>query len=207
MRRWVLMILAVVLYNSWLAWPLNGSPDALLAYISELAAADQPFSWFFRAADAAAATVYGVIAFLGWHGWTRWLGRRHSRHVSLALLTVAAGTMLDVSFNLPCAESRDLACAAMPSIKRHLHEVASVIVSAGQVACIALVAWARARRGWTRAVRAMTGLAAVVAVLLVASAAMPLVLPGAQGPVQIVQILLCSGWIGYLAWQLPSSHA
>ena len=163
MRRWVLMILAVVLYNSWLAWPLNGSPDALLAYISELAAADQPFSWFFRAADAAAATVYGVIAFLGWHGWTRWLGRRHSRHVSLALLTVAAGTMLDVSFNLPCAESRDVACAAMPSIKRHLHEVASVIVSAGQVACIALVAWTRARRGWTRAVRAMTGLAAVVA--------------------------------------------
>mgnify|MGYP000857035120 CR=1 FL=1 len=203
MRRWGLAVLAVVLYNSWVAWPLNGDPGVLLGYISELAAADQPFSWFFRTADYAAAAVYAAIAALGWRGWAGWLGRR-SRHVAVALMVVAVGTALDATFNLPCAESRDAACAAAPSIQRHLHEVASVVVSSGQVATIGLVAWGRSvRRGWTRAVKAVASLAVLVAGLLVTTAVAPYLWPGSQGPVQIVQIVLCSVWVGYLAWRLP----
>ncbi|GGO94675.1 DUF998 domain-containing protein [Actinomyces gaoshouyii] len=200
----ILAILAVVLYNTWLAWPLNGSPDALLGYVSELAAADQPFHDFFRAADIAAAAVFAAIALLGRRGWAGWIGARWSQRLCLALLGVAVGTALDAIFNLPCAESRDQACAAVPSMGRRLHEAASVFTSTAQVAMIVIVALALAAcRGWNRRVRQVVWLAAVVTVLLLISVAAPYVLPGAQGPVQIVQILLCSLWIAHLAWRLP----
>ena len=207
MRRRALAILAVVLYNTWLAWPLNGSPAALLGYVSELAAADQPFAWFFRAADIAAAAVFAMIALLGRRGWRGWLGAHWSRRLCLALLAVAGGTPLAVLFTLPCAEGRGRAGAAMPSTERHLHEAASVITSTAQVAMIAIVALALAARdGWTRRARQVARLAGVVTVLLLASAVAPYALPGAQGPIQIVQILLCSLWIASLAWHLPQEQ-
>ncbi len=206
MIRWVLAILAVVLYNGWLAWPLNGSPDALAGYVSELAAADQPFSWFFRSTDLAAALVYAVIAALGWRGWRRWLGRG-SRHVATAVLAVSFGTILDVVFNLPCARSRDEACAAGAQLQVHLHEVTSTIVGIGQLAVIVLVAWAlAARQGWKREARAVAVLAVVVASLMVAVVVAPYVWPGMQGVVQIVQIVICSLWLGYLALRLSPSR-
>ncbi|WP_366180571.1 DUF998 domain-containing protein [Actinomyces timonensis] len=207
MRRQVLAVSAVVLYNTWIAWPLNGGPDALLGYVSELAAADQPFSWFFRAGDIAAAVVFALIALLGRRGWEAWLGQRWARRVCLALAGVTVGTVLDVIFNLPCAESRDASCAAMPSLQRHLHETASAITSVAEVAMITLVALALAARdGWTRRARQAAQLAGVVTVLLLTSAVAPYALPGVQGPIQIVQILLCSLWIAYLAWQLPQEQ-
>lgn len=207
MRRWVLALSAVVLYNTWLAWPLNGSPDALLGYVSELAAADQPFAWFFRAADIAAAAVFAIIALTGRRGWEAWLGQPWSRRLAVALAGVALGTALDVIFKLPCAESRDAACAATPSLQRHFHEAASVITSTAQVAMIAFVALAlAARSGWTRLARQVAWLAGVVSALLLSSVAAPYVLRGAQGPIQIIQILLCSLWIAYLAWHLPQEQ-
>ncbi|QKD80396.1 DUF998 domain-containing protein [Actinomyces marmotae] len=207
MRRWFLAVGSVVLYNSWLAWPLNGRPDALLGYVSELAADDQPFAWFFRAADIAAAVVFAITGLLGRRGWQAWLGARWSRRLGLSLLVVAVGTALDIIFNLPCAESWDDACAAMPSIERHLHEAASAITSTAEVAMIAIVALALAARdGWTLRARQAAWLAGLVTVLLLISAAAPYALPGAQGPIQVVQILLCSLWIAYLAWRLPQEQ-
>lgn len=206
MIRWVLAILAVVLYNGWLAWPLNGSPDALTGYVSELAAADQPFSWFFRGADLAAAVVFAVIGMLGWRGWRRWLGRG-ARRVATAVLTVSLGTVLDVIFNLPCSQSRDAACAAASRQQVHLHEVASTLVGVGQLAVIVLVVWVLVvREGWTRRVWVIAVLAVVVAALMLAVVAAPYVWPGMQGVVQIVQIVLCSLWLGYLALRLSPSR-
>ncbi len=200
--RLVLALLTVVTYNSWLAWGLNGDPQALSGYLSELAAQDQPYQWFFRLGDLAAAVVFVVIATLGRHGWSRWLGGR-APHVAVALALVAVGTALDTLFNLPCAESRDPVCAGTPSVIRHLHEAASVLVSVALVAMIALVALGMFERdGWTGRVWAVVGFAVVVGALLLFSAAAPALAPGTQGAVQIIQVVACSAWIALLAWRL-----
>ncbi len=203
MRGRVLAVAALVTYNSWLAWRLNGHPDALSGYLSELAAQDQPYQWFFRLGDLLAAATFAVIAWLGRRGWAEWLGRR-APHVAAALLVAAAGTALDVMFNLPCAESRDAVCAATPSLARHLHEAASVLVALGFLAMLALSALGLAERdGWRPRALAVAGLTAVVAVLLAASVAAPAVAPGTQGVLQAAQVVLCSGWVAVLAYQLP----
>lgn len=206
MRGRVLAVLVLVTYNSWLAWRLNGHPEALSGYLSELAAQDQPFQWFFRLGDLAAAVVFVTVAALGRRGWTPWLGHWAPR-VAAGLVLVGVGTALDVVFNLPCAESRDAVCAATPSLARHLHEACSVLVSVSLVATIGMSAVGMAARGgWHAPARLTAGLAAVVAVLMVTSVAAPAVAPGTQGPVQAVQVLLCSGWIALLAWRLPGGR-
>ncbi|MDO4900358.1 DUF998 domain-containing protein [Actinomyces sp.] len=200
--RGVLAVLALVTYNSWLAWRLNGDPGVLSGYLSELAAQDQPYQWFFRLGDLAAAVVFAVIAALGRRGWSRWLGRR-APQVAAVLALVAVGTALDTLFNLPCAESRDPVCAETPSLVRHLHEAASVLVSVALVALIALVALGMAERdGWTGRARAAVGFAVVIGALLIFSAAAPALAPGTQGWVQILQVLACSAWMALLAWRL-----
>lgn len=204
MRRCGLAVLVLVTYNSWLAWPLNGDVRVLTGYLSELAAQDQPYQWFFRLGDTLSAGVFAVVAVLGCRGWEPWLGRR-APQAALALLLVALGTLLDAVFNLPCAESRDALCAATPSITRRLHEGASVLVAVGLVAVIGLAALGMAERHgrWGRSARLTAGLTALVGVLLVASAVAPMVAPGSQGAIQAVQVVLCSGWIATMAWRLP----
>ncbi|QHO90875.1 DUF998 domain-containing protein [Actinomyces sp. 432] len=204
--RVVLALLAVVTYNSWLAWRLNGDPRALFGYLSELAAQDQPYQWFFRLGDLTAATVFAVIAVLGRRGWSRWLGVR-AQHASVALGLVAAGTALDSLFNLPCAESRDAVCAAMPSQARHLHEAASVLVSVALVTLIALVALGMAERnGRTARFWAVVAFGVVIAALLLFTAVAPRLAPGTQGPVQAVQVLACAAWMALLAWRLEDER-
>jgi len=200
--RFVLSPLAVVTYNSWLAWRLNGDPRALCGYLSELAAQDQPYQWLFRLGDLLAAAVFAVIAVLGRRGWGRWIGPRAAQ-VSAALLVVAAGTVVDALFNLPCAESRDAVCAATDSLVRRVHEASSTVVSVSMLVLIGLAAlgwWEQER--WTARVRATAGFAVGVGVLLLLSAVAPTLAPGMQGPAQIVQVLACSAWIGLLAWRL-----
>lgn len=207
MRGRVLAVTALVTYNSWLAWRLNGDPEVLTGYLSELAAQDQPYQWFFRLGDTLAASTFAVIAALGRRGWVPWLGRR-APQAALALLLVALGTFLDVVFNLPCAESRDALCAATPSITRRLHEGASVLAAVGLVALIGLSALGLAERHgrWERSARLTAGLTALVGVLLLVSAVAPLVAPGTQGAIQAVQVVVCSGWIAVMAWHLPGAQ-
>ncbi|MBE6482063.1 MAG: DUF998 domain-containing protein [Actinomyces ruminicola] len=200
--RAMLVLLAIVTYNSWLLWRLNGDPRALSGYLSELAAQDQPYQWLFRLGDLLAAAVFAVIAVLGRRGWGRWIGPRAAQ-VSAALLVVAVGTVADAVFNLPCAESRDAVCAAAPSLVRRVHEASSTVVSISMLVLIGLVAlgwWERER--WSGRVRATAGLGVVVAALLFSSTVAPKLAPGTQGAVQIIQVVLCSAWIGLLAWRL-----
>ncbi|MBE6483536.1 MAG: DUF998 domain-containing protein [Actinomycetaceae bacterium] len=205
--RYALAILAFVAYNSWVLWPLNGDPEAILGYLSELAAGDQPYHWLFRGCDLLAASIFAIIALLGWRGWAGWLGRR-APQVAVALLTVAVATVFDVTFNLPCAESRDAVCKATPFAVRHVHEAASVIVGLALVALIGLVAIAFAEQDGRRG-RAcwVAAFGLLVAALLLASAILPAFLPLTQGPVQAVQVLLCSGWIAYLAVHLSEGRS
>jgi hypothetical protein len=118
--RWIAIIgtaLGMVLYSNWL---LEFAIDITLpdpdAFISELAAADQPYSSWFRGLDVAAAGCLaaaaaagiarstGALAKLGW-----WM-----------LAAFAAATVLDSSiWSLVCAPHSDALCAA--------HEVASAV--------------------------------------------------------------------------------
>ncbi|MDO4243396.1 MAG: phosphatidylglycerol lysyltransferase domain-containing protein [Actinomyces sp.] len=134
---------------------------------------------------------------------------RRGEQDAAELLAVGVGTALDVVFNLPCAESRDPLCAATPSLTRHPHEACSVPVSVSLVATIGLSAVGLASRGgWRGPARLTAGLAVVVAVLMAATVVLPSWAPGTQGPVQAIQVVLCSGWIALLAWRIPGrSHA
>ncbi|MDO4887459.1 MAG: DUF998 domain-containing protein [Actinomycetaceae bacterium] len=195
----------VVFYNSWVLWPLNGDPQVLSGYLSELAAQDQPYQWVFRLTDVASACAFGAIAALGRRGWASWLGR-WSAYLALALLLAAVGTVLDAIFNLPCAESRDAACASTFGVVRRLHEAASVLASVALIAIIGLVALAFAELDgcWSRRAVAVAAFAVLVAILLVSSAVLPFVVPGVQGPLQLVQVPLSSAWIAFLAWRLDA---
>ena len=205
MRGRVLGAAAVVSYNTWLAGPfLTGDAGVLSGYLSELAAADQPYQWFFRLGDLLAAAVFATIAVLGRTGWSYWLGQWSSR-VSAALLAAAGATALDAVVNLPCAESRNAACAAVPSLSRRIHEISSVSVGIALLAVIGLVAAALVQQdGWSPAARSCAGLALAVGALMAASAVAPWAAPGTQGATQAVQVLACSIWVGMLAWRLPS---
>lgn len=203
--RWGPRLLAVavfILYNSWLAWPLNGNPQILRGYLSELAALDQPYSWFFRLGDALAALVIALIAWLGRQRWEPWLGA-WARRLSMALFLAAGATLLDVVFALPCAESHDSVCAATPSLTRQLHALTSGTVGVAFLLSFVCVAWGlRAGRGWDGAARSCLALGAVAGVLMLHSALAPWTAPGTQGPVQALQVMLCSLWVAALAWSM-----
>lgn len=197
--------LVVVTYNSWVLWWLNDDPLVMHGYLSELAAQDQPYQWLFRLGDLLAAVGFLLTAWWGRRAWSHWLGP-WARWVAAAVAVAGLGTALDVSCNLPCAESRDPVCAATPYLVRHLHELASVLVGAALVAAIALVAWALARRGgWGWRPMGVAGLALLVSGLMVGSVLLPLVLPASRGPVQALQVLLCSAWVALLALRLEGA--
>ncbi len=201
-RSRLLAGLVVVTYNSWVLWWLNDDPLVTHGYLSELMAQDQPYQWLFRLGDLLAAICFLLTAWWGRRAWRAWLGT-WAGWVAAAVAVAGLGTALDVSFNLPCAESRDPVCAATPYLARHLHEMASVLVGVALVAAIALVAWALSwRDGWGWRPAGVAGLALLVACLMVGSVLPPLVLPASRGPVQALQVLLCSGWVAWLALRL-----
>ncbi|WP_051865321.1 alpha/beta fold hydrolase [Streptosporangium roseum] len=139
-------------YSAWLpAQFLNpgiGGPDA---YVSELAAADQPWSWLVRAADVIAGIAcLAAVALVpderpGRWGALGWLG--------LALL--GGMTVLDSGlFPLDCAALSDPVCAAAEAAGRvspshRIHTVTSALASAGaMVSLLALPVSALRRPRW-----------------------------------------------------------
>ncbi|WP_194949332.1 DUF998 domain-containing protein [Actinomyces trachealis] len=205
LRSRLLAGLVVTTYNSWVLWWLNDDPLVAHGYLSELAAQDQPYQWLFRLGDLLAAVCLLLTAWWGHQAWRPWLGS-WARWVAASVAVAGLGTALDASFNLPCAESRDAVCAATPYLVRHLHELASVLVGSALVAAIALVAWALARRdGWGRRPVSVAALALLVSGLMVGSVLLPLALPASRGPVQALQVLLCSAWVGLLALRLEGA--
>lgn len=207
----LLAVTVFVLYNSWLAWPLNGNPQILCGYLSELAALDQPYSWLFRLGDALAALTIALIAWLGRRRWEPWLGA-WARRLSVTLFLTSGATVLDVVFALPCAESHDPLCAATPSLARHLHALTSGTVGVALLLSFICVAWGlHAQRGWDRAARSCLALGAVAGVLMLHSTLAPWIAPGTQGPAQALQVMLCSLWVAALAWGMavlpaPTAH-
>lgn len=181
--------LAGLCYSAWVPLQfLNPGIDRVWAYVSELAAADQPWSWLVRAADVAAglACLAGVALVPDGRpdraGTAGWLG--------LALF--GGMTVLDAGlFPLDCASLSDPSCAAAEAAGRvsaahRIHAVVSSLALAGvAVSLVALPVSALRRRRWRTLARGGAVPASLMAVATVWTLAV--VAAGPSGPVGVAQ--------------------
>ncbi|MER7750952.1 DUF998 domain-containing protein [Kitasatospora sp. NPDC097643] len=112
----VLLLLSAVAYTAWvLEVVLSTGLDPVQAYISELAAEDQPLGGLFRATDLVAglSVLAAAVTALA-TGLTRAPGGRHRWAVAgwSALAVFGAATAADSRLPLSCAPTSDEMCAA-----------------------------------------------------------------------------------------------
>lgn len=209
--RWVAIVGAVagaVLYSNWLLEMAftRTLPDPDL-YISELAAADQPYGEWFRAGDLAAAVVLLVAtaAALISVGGSRW-----SRAGWWALGVFAVATILDSTvWKLVCAPSSNAACSAREAaravpIGHELHWVSSGIVLAAAIASLLAFAVAdrrerasiRLRRAGLFMLAALIGTAILTGIAIVIDSADVV---GVVGVAQRAELATFAGWLIYVA--------
>ncbi|MFD8010585.1 DUF998 domain-containing protein [Streptomyces sp. NPDC058955] len=189
----VLLFLGALAYTAWvLEAVVRTGLDPVRTYVSELAAADQPFGGLFRATDLAAGLLVLAGAALGLRaartaataapapGVPRWArpdpgpaGRGRLLLAGWAALALfGAATALDSRLPLSCAATADPACAAREAAglvpaAHTAHAVSSGLAMTGAlVAMVALTAAARRYGLWPPLAR--TG-PALVAVALAAS--------------------------------------
>ncbi|MFC5800252.1 DUF998 domain-containing protein [Streptomyces formicae] len=204
----LLIALGAVAYTAWvLELVLHTGLDPVRAYVSELAAADQPLGGLFRATDLAAGLL--VLAGAGLallrlpqRPWTAagWAG----------LLLFGAATAADSRLPLSCAPTADPECAARESAglvpaTHTAHAVSSGLAMAGALmGVVALTVAARRYGRWPPLAR--TG--AVVAVLALAATGWTLAAVAASeaghgawalGAAQRSQVLLVAVWLAVLA--------
>lgn len=207
-----LALVAGLPYNSWaLGWWLSQFEHPFTGFVSELAAADQPNAWVFRAADIVVGVALLLIAALGWRAWRGWLGPT-SRWLAGALALVGAGTIVDAVFNMPCAATHDPVCRAAelenPLDAAHaVHTVASVVVSVGLVAALAAVAWGCWRLGRRSEALIAAGLLMVVASLLVTMTLWYYTVQAGHGRWQVAQIVASSAFFAWCALRLGDGRS
>lgn len=197
--RWVLPAAVVIFYNTWALAFLSPYPDPLAGYISELAADDQPVAWVFRGGDAISGVLMIIVASRGISGWRPQL-RAWRWGVVAGIMLAGFATIADVVWNMPCSPSFDDACfAAENSGALHpeflAHTITSTVVTvAVSASMIAAAIPGRAARRWMPIV-----LVALIVLTSAVSGAIEELLRSGQGYAQVGQILIVSGWIGWLA--------
>lgn len=196
-------------------WPLgllvNPGFDFPDGYLSELSAADQPFSWLFRTGDGLVGvlTVVLGVALMRLPG--RWW-----RVVAVSAVVFGVATVCDSLAPLDCAVSTDATCAAREaagqvSLSHWIHTVTSVLANAAAVTGILATAVAvrtfvsPAAAGSSPLVSA--GLARILVALAVTESGatiLTLVFVGLGGPglgiSQSVAVLGISVWLAALGW-------
>ncbi len=223
----VLLLLGALAYTAWvLEAVVRTGLDPVHTYVSELAAADQPYGGFFRAADLAAGLLVLAGALLGLRaartpapadpGVPRWArpgpaGRRPWLLAGWAALAFfGAATAADSRLPLSCAATADPACAAREAAglvpaTHTAHAVSSALAMTG--ALIAMVALTTAaRRYGLLPLLARTG-PVLVALELAATAWTLAALTAfesghdgwALGIAQRLQVLIVAVWTAVLA--------
>jgi hypothetical protein len=209
--RWVAVagaLVGAVLYSNWLLEIVftRTLPDPDL-YISELAAADQPYGEWFRACDLAAAVVLVVAAAAALIGVR---GDRWSMTGWWALGVFAVATALDSTvWSLVCAPSSDPWCAARESsgtvpIGHQLHWLSSGLVLAAAIASLLAFVLADVREGAPAPVRrigrfmlaALIGTAVWTGVAMLIDRADHI---GLVGMAQRAELAAFAGWLIYVA--------
>lgn len=104
------VVLGAVLYSSWvLEWVLPTGLDPSRAYVSELAALDQPYGLIFRTGDLLTGIVLAVTALFA----VTLRPRRLLTTIGwIGLAVFAVSTMLDSRMPLECSAHASAACAA-----------------------------------------------------------------------------------------------
>ncbi|KUL38749.1 hypothetical protein ADL22_17115 [Streptomyces sp. NRRL F-4489] len=146
----VLLLLGALAYTAWvLELVIATGLDPVRAYVSELAAADQPLGGLFRATDLAA----GLLVLAGARTALVASGRRPWTTAGWAALALfGAATVLDSRLPLSCAPTADPVCAARETAglvpaTHTAHAVSSTLAMAGALAALVLLTAAARRYG------------------------------------------------------------
>ncbi|MEU6977039.1 DUF998 domain-containing protein [Streptomyces sp. NPDC046371] len=227
----VLLALGALAYTAWvLEVVVRTGLDPVRAYVSELAAADQPLGGLFRATDLTAGLLVlaGALTGLAATGRpgrpaepapTSWARREPGPRRPwllvgwLALALFGAATAVDSRLPLSCAPTADPECAARETAglvpaTHTAHAVSSSLAMAGALtAMLALTLAARRYALWRPLAR--TG-PALVALELAATAWTLAAVAAFEagrglwslGAGQRLQILLVAVWLAVLAWSV-----
>jgi hypothetical protein len=206
-------VLGMVLYSNWLLeFAVNITLPDPDAFISELAAADQPYSAWFRGLDLAAAGCLaaaaaagiarstGALAKLGW-----WM-----------LAAFAAATVLDSSiWSLVCAPHSDALCAAREAasevpLGHRLHtlsSIAAIVAAFGSLIPFALADVVGQTPGPVRRLGqvVLAALSAATVWTVIAVAIDDTGRDGDVGLAQRAQLLAVAAWLTYLALRSASA--
>ncbi len=146
----VLLLLGALAYTAWvLELVIATGLDPVRAYVSELAAADQPLGGLFRATDlvAGALVLAGALTALAAVRRRPWTAAGLS-----ALALFGAATALDSRLPLSCAPTSDPVCAARETAglvpaTHTAHAVSSTLAMLGALAALLLLTVAARRYG------------------------------------------------------------
>lgn len=203
-----LLLIAAVTYAG-VPWEaVVGFPlDPSSSYLSELAAADQPYGLLFRALDASTgALVFGALALRSRTGSS---SSRFARGAVVALAVFSGLTILDASSPMACATSTSDRCAAADAantlgLAHQIHSVSSAGALVAVVASGVLLAFAVAsdrtrfrpigREMVFAIVGALIAATVLVTVLAMLSAGEGKLLDGG-GFAQRAQVLLISAYL------------
>ncbi|MEV5276666.1 DUF998 domain-containing protein [Streptomyces sp. NPDC051994] len=205
----VLLALGALAYTAWvLELLVRTGLDPIRAYVSELAAADQPLGGLFRATDLIAGVLVLAGAVFG-------LARCDRRPWSLAgwsaLVLFGAATAVDSRLPLSCAPTADPVCAARETAglvpaTHTAHAVSSSLAMVGALVGVVALTVAARRYGRPSLLAGRLGPALVLLELLATAWTLASVAAfqagrgtWALGAGQRLQVLLVAGWLGVLA--------
>ena len=209
MRRTFAILLAagvLLSYDSWVLLFLSPYPFPLTGYVSELAAADQPYSWLFRSGDALAGSLMVLIAILGVRGWRPRFGRA-AMPLAVAIGVAGLATIGDSIAALPCTQTFDPVCYAEYTANPLrpdflLHAIAYSIVAIGAMASLVIAVIALRRRG-SLGTAYGRGVLAVLGVLIVAnigSVIIEMTWRAGQGYIHALGVLVLAAWAAHLGF-------
>nr|WP_254802716.1 DUF998 domain-containing protein [Kitasatospora sp. SUK 42] len=219
-----MLLLSAVAYTAWvLEVVLSTGLDPVQAYISELAAEDQPLGGLFRATDLAAGLcVFAAAVVALATGQAKSPGSPGGRRWALvgwsALALFGAATAADSRLPLSCTPTSDEMCAARETAglvpaTHTAHAVSSSLAMLGALTGMAALTVAARRHGWWPPVRRFGPwlLGAELLATAWSLAAIAAFQTGrgtwALGAGQRLQVLLVALWLGVLALGVARSEA
>lgn len=223
-RAWlVVSVVVLVSYNTWVWFvPVNGHPEIINGYLSELSASDQPGNLFFRGGDLITSLLVlavGVVAIRGWPRRIRGAGpaSRWWWLAAAALLVFGAATFLDSFFSMDCSPTLSEVCdrledAGQLSAIHYAHTYTSVAAETGIVTSL-LAACLGVRSGLTPRTdrhfppRLLLGLGVIEVVSLVVMMAMLVADAPGLGYPQAVMVATASVWFCLAARSLAYRDA
>ena len=186
----VLAGLVLVLYNSWLLWPLVDGGDIMSrGLVSELAADTRPWHNVFRAGDVIVGSLLVGAAVRGGGRWPR----------RLLVTALGLGVAGDAVFNLTCSVTMDAGCRATGELagqpwQNQVHAATSTLYTTALLVSLLVVAVSGV--GWWR--RVAMAMLAVQVTTNVVLAVTDLLGRTQQTWLQVVSIVLSSIWFAVL---------